>query len=204
MSTSAVPAYASVPALWPGETVAILATGPSLCVQDIDACRAKSVRLLAIKDAIRLAPDADALYACDGHWWKHYGPTLKYDGPKYSLDQIAAPWATVLKNTGEMGLEREPTGLKTGRGSGYQAINLAVHLGATRIVLLGYDMQATKDRDHFHGAHPWKAIPPYATFLPMFRFLVKPLEALGITVVNASRVSALNDFPKMRLEQALA
>ncbi len=195
---------AVVPRSWAGETAVILATGPSLCAEDVALCRAAKVRLLAIKDAIRLAPDADALWACDGKWWKHYGPRLTYTGPKYSLDQTAAPWAFVLKNTGEMGLESNPSGLKTGRNSGYQAINLAVHLGATRIVLLGYDMQATKDRDHFHGAHPWKAIPPYAVFLPMFRFLIEPLKTLGITVINASRVSALTDFPRLSLEQALA
>ncbi len=195
--------HAIVPRSWAGETAVILATGPSLCAADVTFCRGKA-RVLAIKDAIRLAPDADALYACDGNWWRHYGPTLTYAGPKYSLDAIAAPWASVLKNTGEMGLERDPSGLKTGRNSGYQAIGLAVHLGATRIVLLGYDMQPTAGRDHFHGRHPWKSTPPYAAFLPMFRFLVAPLEALGIAVVNASRVSQLTDFPKMTLAEALA
>ncbi len=193
-----------MPRSWAGETAVILATGPSLCAEDIDACRAAKVRLLAIKDAIRLAPDADCLWACDGNWWRHYGPTLHYDGPKYSLDQIAAPWASVLKNTGEMGLERDPSGLKTGRNSGYQAIGLAVHLGATRIILLGYDMQPTKGRDHFHGPHPWKSTPPYAVFLPMFRFLVEPLQALGISVINASRVTVLTDFPRASLAEALA
>ncbi len=196
---------AVVPRLWPDSTVVILATGPSLCAQDVAYARTHHAKLLAIKDAIQLAPDADALYACDGKWWRHYGPRLTYAGPTYSLDPIAAPWATVLENTGEMGLERQPTGLKTGRNSGAQAIGLAVHLGAARIVLLGYDMQAgLLGANHFHGEHPWRSTPPYAAFLPMFRFLVEPLKALGITVVNASRVSAVTDFPKMTLEEALA
>ncbi len=207
MSAHVEATYASVPALWPGETVAILATGPSLCAQDIEVCRAKPVRLLAIKDAIGLAPDADALYGCDASWWKKYGPTLTYGGPKYSLDAVAKPWAAVLKNTGEMGLERDPGGLKTGRNSGYQAINLAVHLvGAvrgSRLVLLGFDMQAAHGQHHFAGA-PWPSRPTYESFLPMFRFLVEPLDALGITIVNASRVSRIPDFPKRTLVEALA
>ncbi len=204
MSPRLAPTYEPVPALWPGATIAILATGPSLCAADVQACREKPVRILAIKDAIRLAPDADALYACDGHWWKTYGPTLTYAGPKYSLDEGARPWASVLKHAGEMGLSADRCGLKTGRNSGYQAINLAVHLGATRIVLLGYDMQATHGRTHCHPPYPWKPNSDFTAFLPMFRFLVAPLAALGIGIVNASRVSALTEFPRLSLAEALA
>ncbi len=198
------PTYAPVPALWPGETIAILATGPSLCADDVQTCRRAGVRMLAIKAAIQLAPDADALYACDGNWWKTYGPTLTYAGPKYSLDETARPWASVLKHAGELGLSADPCGLKTGRNSGYQAIGLAVHLGATRIVLLGYDLQSTAaGKHHCHPEYPWKPAPHHAEYRGLFRFLVQPLEALGIGIVNASRVSALTDFPRLTLHDAL-
>jgi hypothetical protein len=47
-----------VPLLCPGGTVAILASGPSLVREDIDAVLAAGATTVAINDAIRLAPDA--------------------------------------------------------------------------------------------------------------------------------------------------
>lgn len=192
-------------------TVVCVATGPSLTKTDVDYCRGKAF-VLAIKDAIRLAPWADALYACDSKWWRHYGDALAYDGPKYTLDPLASKWATVLGRSGDEGLEiAQKDSLRTGKNSGYQAINLAVHLGATKIVLLGYDMQpSAHGMDHWFGAHPkWKDAvsvtrPAYAVFLPKFTTLVQPLKDLGIEVVNATRRTALEAFPCCSLEEALA
>lgn len=185
-------------------TIVCLASGPSLTQADVDACRGRA-RVLAIKDAIRLAPWADWLYACDAKWWKRYGDALKFAGEKYTLDHMARSYATVLRNTGETGIETDPTGLRTGKNSGYQAINLAVHKGARRIVLLGYDMQADMTgRDHWFGAHPWRTRPPYELFLAIFPTIVAPLHALGIEVLNATRRTALRCFPCVTLEEALS
>lgn len=186
------------------ETIVCLAGGPSLTREDVDACRGRA-RVLAIKDAIRLAPWADVLYGCDAKWWRHYGNDLQFSGQRFTLDHFASQWAEVLRNTGDTGLELEPGGVRTGKNSGYQAINLAVHLGAHRIVLLGYDMQPDDhDRDHWFGAHPWKTRPPYGLFLQLFPSIVEPLKAIGVEVLNASRVSALTCFPRVTLSEALA
>lgn len=191
----------SVPCLWPGETFVILASGPSLST--VPAMSPK-VRTIAIKDAIRLAPFADVLYACDAKWWKHHGPTLDYQGPRYALEPT--PFAQVLRHTGQTGIERDPTALRTGKNSGYQAINLAVHLGAAKIVLLGYDMQTdAKGSHHWFGDHPYHTVvPPYQAFLSCFETIVAPLKALGIEVLNATPQSALKVFPRVSLEEALA
>lgn len=194
----------TVPKLWPGSTVAILAGGPSLTQADVDFCRGRA-RVIAIKDAIQLAPWADVLYACDAKWWRHYAKGLTFTGPRYSLETESEPWASVLRNTGEMGLEIDPTGLRTGRNSGYQAINLAVHLGATRIVLLGYDMRPVNGKDHWFGPRPpsyWTLTPPYKNFLELFPSIVAPLQTLGVEVLNATPGSALTLFPAVRLEDA--
>jgi len=34
-------------------------------------------------------------------------------------------------------------------------VNLAVQLGAARILLLGYDMRAVDGKTHWFGEHPW-------------------------------------------------
>lgn len=184
-------------------TFVCLAGGPSLTQADVDVCRGRA-RVIAIKDAIRLAPWADVLYACDAKWWKHYGDALQFPGQRFTLDHFASQWAEVLRNTGDTGLELAPGGIRTGKNSGYQAINLAVHLGARRIILLGYDMQPAGARDHWFGEHPWKTRPPYALFLQLFPSIVEPLKAIGVEVLNASRVSALSCFPRVAIEDALS
>lgn len=194
----------SVPRLWPGETFVCIGSGPSLTPEDVQACQWRA-RVIAVNDAYRLAPWADVLYACDAKWWRHHGP-LTMAGPalRFSLEPGAGKWAHILRNTGVTGLETEPTGLRTGCNSGYQAINLAVHLGAKTIVLLGYDMGAHDSQDHWFGAHPWKqGSPPYHKFLEVFPSILPELSALGITLVNASRRSALTCVPCVSLAEAL-
>lgn len=198
---------ASVPRLWQHSTVVCVGGGPSLTTADVDYCRGKA-RVVAINDAIRLAPWADVLYAADAKWWAYYKGVELFDGLKFGLEPAAAKWGvTVLRNSGETGLETDPTALRAGRNSGYQAINLAVHLGAARVLLLGYDMAPSESgKTHWFGDHPQaiRAHSPYAAFLDRFKTLAGPLRRAGVEVVNCTRVSALNVFPFATIEEALA
>lgn len=201
---------ATVPPLWPGATAVILASGPSLCAEDVDYCRGRA-KVIAVKDAVQLAPWADVLYACGAdasRWWQHHGDCLKdFAGLRYTLDPAAAKWATVLQNGGESGLETNPAALRTGKNSSYQAINLAVHLGAIRILVLGLDLAASPHgHKYFFGNRPagQQRPSPFDACLALFATLVAPLRALGITVINCSRQSALTCFPRMPVAQAFA
>lgn len=196
-------AGAVVPRLWPGSTVVCLGGGPSLTSEDVAACRGQ--RVIAINDAYRLAPWADVLYAADARWWRWHRGVPTFTGLKYSLQRDAAHWGvTILQHTGDQGLETAPTGLRTGQNGGYQAINLAVHLGATRVLLLGYDMQVgPAGRTHWFGHHPDHNVSPYHTFLARWPSIVAPLRALGVKVLNCSRETALTVFPRVSLEEAL-
>ena len=187
----------SVPRRWPGRTVVCLGGGPSLTPADVDTVRGWAP-VIAINDAYRVAPWADVLYACDDKWWAWHQGVATFAGAKYALDAKATRWpgVQVLRNAGEKGLELDPTGLRTGRNSGYQAINLAVHVGAARIVLLGYDMSPAPDgRTHWFGDHPDKAPSPYALMRTAFDTLVAPLAAAQVEVLNCSRRTALTAFP---------
>jgi hypothetical protein len=115
------------------------------------------------------------------------------------------PHAQVLQNTGILGLEEAPTGLRTGKNSGYQAINLAYHLGAARVVLVGYDMRPdAKGRHHWFGSHPYPTLdPPYPALLEYFGTIAGPLAARGVEVLNATPDSALSCFRRATLEEAL-
>lgn len=172
-------------------------------------CRASGLRILAINDSHAIAPFADALYACDGRWWDHHKGVSSFPGLKFGMTVKPAKWPDVhrLSNTGGQGFEPIPGGLRTGGNGGFQAVQLAVHLGAVRILLLGFDMKpGKKGRTHFFGEHPppIRSVSNYATFCAMFKSLVKPLRELGIEVINCSRDSVLTAFPRMSLEDALA
>ena len=200
----------SVPRLWDGETVVCLGGGPSLMQEQVDMCHGKA-RVIAINDSYLLAPWAGMLYFCDRRWygWHENRDEFKaFHGIKVTLDEYV-PKSNLeihgIKNTGREGLETDPTGVRTGRNGGYQAINLAVHLGARRIVLLGYDMQFKDKKSHWHGGHPHKINDSIfkSTMLPCFKTLVNPLKKLGIEVLNATPGSALKVFPMVELEEAV-
>lgn len=203
----------TVPRLWPGETVIILGGGSSLTPDDVAFCRGKG-RVIAIKEAHQLAPWADCLFAADGKWWRHFKGVPSFDGLKYAIeqspDQPPTNWTLwpdvqVLRNTGTEGLETDPTGLRTGYNSGYQSVNLAYHLaGATRIVLLGFDMwTGPSGQQNWFGDHPLHTKSPYPIFLQAFKSLEAPLKAAGVSVVNASRFTILDSFPRVNLEDVL-
>lgn len=203
--------YGTVPKLWPESTIVCLGAGPSLTKADCDYVRGKA-RVIAINTSIELAPWADVLYACDKKWWrwahddpKRYPNFRRFTGLKYALTSESQryPGVVVLRNTGSAGLELKPDGLKNGRNGGYQAINLAVHLGARRILLLGYDMQRSRGKEHWHGDHPTRTHSPYTQFRESYTTIVQPLKDAGIEVINCSRETALHAFPEMPLEDAL-
>jgi hypothetical protein len=207
-----------VPMLWPGSTVVCLASGPSLVAADVDAV--KGLRTIVVNTTYQLAPWADVLYAADDSWWQweRAGVERVFGGMRYSVEEFptdkarpraqrdhrAAADVTVLRNTGLTGLERDPSGLRTGQNSGYQAINLAVHLGARRILLLGYDMGKAKDgRKHWHAPHRADRPSPFFMMRQHFLTLVEPLKAAGVEVVNCSRETAITAFPRRALADAL-
>jgi hypothetical protein len=206
---TAEPIVASVPRLWPGSTVVCLGSGPSLTTEDVEFCRGRA-RVIAVKDTVRLAPWADVLYSGEIKWWKHYGPSLAFDGLRYGIEAEGmaglAPslGVSVLRNTGYVGLETDPTGLRTGKNSGYQAINLAALLGAARIVLLGFDMGFEGNQPHFFGDHPYPRSNVFRDFVELFGTLVEPLRAAGIAIVNCSRATALTCFERRTLAEAFA
>lgn len=103
----------------------------------------------------------------------------------------------------DRGFSREPDTINGGGNSGHQAIHLAATFGAKRIVLLGFDMQRTGGREHWHGKHEGK-LPNGAGFGPWMKsmaFLATDLKRMGIDVVNCSRVTAMRCFRQASLEE---
>lgn len=106
------------------------------------------------------------------------------------------------------GLATDPRAVHTGGNSGYQALNVALHCGAPRWLLLGFDMQlGPGGRAHFHGAHPGAMNNPDAGtirgWIRAFETLPAQLAALGVEVINCSRDTALTSFPRATIQEAL-
>lgn len=91
--------------------------------------------------------------------------------------------------------------LHYGANSGYQAINLAYLQGATRIILLGYNMEKTGGKNHWFGDHP-KGLTNghYDSFVPRFDKLAEDLAAKGVEVVNCSRHTRLTQFKRATID----
>lgn len=75
-----------------------------------------------------------------------------------------------------------------------------------KIILVGYDMTLSHGL-HWHGPHVAGLNNPTDRNVIRWRRCVdaaaEPIAALGIRVVNASPISALQNFPKMSLEDAI-
>jgi len=199
-------------------TIVCLAPGPTLSAEAVAlVCRAL-VPVIAVNDAHRLAPWAEVLYSSDRPWWAHYNGVPSYGGTRIGVgwrpkdaSAIRVPSGvaiTVLENTGHDGLEHDPRGLRTGSNSGYAAVNLAVHLGARRILLVGYTLGTHGGRSHFFGSHPRglheSRSEHYAAFRRAFETIVAPLGALGVEVVNCTPGSQLDVFAHADLAAMLA
>lgn len=148
-----------------------------------------------------MLPDADYLYACDRRWWDCHLEDVKatFKGELYTQwrTEPERDWAvqsgiTALQGVHNKGLGRDK--LHFNANSGAQAINLAYLLGATRIILLGYDMGATGNT-HWFGSHPeGLRNGNYGGYVANFNRLAADLEQEGVEVINCTRHSALHQF----------
>lgn len=204
---------------WRGETAAILASGPSLTREQCDAVRGKC-RVIAVNnqgidtecDGViqpALAPWADILFAADAKWWRHYHTrALKFAGRKVCA-RATLPWSEVysLTQSYEHAIyDPRPGHLVSGGNSGYMAVHLAAQLGASRILLLGFDMKNGKGgRRHWFGNHPGKlnSRGSFATWQSAFDKFAGVLRAMKIDVWNCTPDSALKCFRRVPLEVAL-
>jgi hypothetical protein len=97
--------------------------------------------------------------------------------------------------------------IHAGGTSGYAALNLAVLKGARRIVLLGFDYGLIGGRHHYHDAYSWHHPAndqSWHAWAKRFDRAAPVLSRMGVEVINASPASAIECFPKMSIEDALA
>lgn len=106
------------------------------------------------------------------------------------------------------GLHPDQNRIRWNRNSGGGAIDLAIHFGAKRIMLLGYDMKADTDgKTHFHSGLPnyvnGMRADTFARFLKGFPFIKEDADKLGVEILNVNPDSALAIFPKVQLKDVI-
>ena len=101
------------------------------------------------------------------------------------------------------GLSRDKKLIHQGANSGYQAINLAYHFGAERILLIGYDCGHTGSQRHWFGEHP-QPLGQASDYAQMARNFatIKPAD-YGLEIINCTRETQLHCFPMMDLDDAI-
>lgn len=162
---------------------AVIATGLSLTQAQVDAVR--PLRVVVVSDAYKLAPWAEALVSADKAWWRHHNP--EFAGRRFSA--LPAP---------RMDLEIM-TGIPMGSNSGLWAVHQAAKLGATRILLLGFDLGGT----HFFGEHPEPLKNTKPERFEVFKEQFNRYRPKGVEIINCTPGSALKCFPSLPLEEAL-
>lgn len=187
-------------------TFVCVASGPSLHTDDVEYCRSKAT-VIVVNNNFSIAPWADALYACDYGWWCTYISDVRdtFAGECWTRDPDAARSHGLLyvRSVDAGGLGVDPGVIHEGENSGYQAINLAYQLGATKIVLTGYDMQG---RGHWHEPHaaPLVSTDDFGRFARNFDQLAADLGERGVQVINATRNTGLRCFERATIQEALA
>jgi hypothetical protein len=197
----------AVPRDWTGETCAVLGCGPSLSREVCERLRGRC-RLIAVNNAgidtidsttgalePALAPWADVLYASDAKWWRAYRErAMAFAGLKISRVN-GLNWADLhtLSISTRQPFDARPTHLANASNSGTEAIHVAAHFGAARILLFGFDMREVGKRRHYFGSHP----PPlnsqgrFAKWIGATQRLAAALARQGQLVINCTPGSAL-------------
>ena len=191
-----------------GEDVFVIASGFSLRDQDPESLRGK--KLIVINHSYRWAPFAEVWFWMDREFFEVARDNIrKWKGLAVTTCtscKVDMPRKIKLIDTPQVhGLCKDPTGVASGKTSGHSAINLAYHMGAKRIILLGYDMRIqyggrTHFADDLVSEFPWM----YKNIMiPAFPKIAADLEKAGVPVLNATPNSALEVFPKVDLENVL-
>lgn len=193
---------------WRGRTVFCLASGPSLTAEDAELVRLSGHPTVVTNTTFRLAPWADVLFGFDARWWATkdtktgltYAQETERDfhGRRFSRSALAANYGIEALHASSW--------FRGSGNSGACAISLAVSAGAHRIVLLGFDCTFGPDRQrHWHGDHP----PGLGNCLSIARWplqftrVKRQADAARCGVINCSRRTALDMFPRRPLEDVL-
>lgn len=192
----------------------ILGGGPSLIGVDLST-RLHGRAVIGVNYSGILLPWVNVCWFGDCRWFDwNVNKLQKYPGLKVTCCERlhVVPWLRVLRRScrAGVGIETEPGKVAWNHGSGGSAINFAWHLGAHRIVLLGFDLKRDENnRSHWHDEYT-RVNPSqeeinytYKRFRQGFDQIAHEAKGLGLEIFNANPDSSLDSFPRVPLEEGL-
>lgn len=191
---------------------------PSIYSSYMEALKSKHV--IAVNNAYQIGSWIDVMFFGDCNWYlQHRTPLAEWPGLKVtSCNRFVKKTGKDSDGIKYLGRDKEKkygltdnrTMISWNQNSGSASISMAVHFGVKRIVLLGFDMVLDDNkRSHWHNFHgntthkKKMRTPPFARHMMGFEEIAKDAEALGVEIVNASPTSAITQFKKVALEEAL-
>jgi hypothetical protein len=150
----------------------------------------------------------DVLYFSDNSWAENRPQLLTdWPGPVVTPNRNAkirlgdaVCWLDLFKMTEEFAIR--PDYLQA--SSGHIAAGLVAVMGAAKIVLIGFECRDVNGRTHGHGDYSQHDMAAFTErFLPGWLALAGVFKRMGVDVVNAAQVSAINCFPFVALDEAL-
>lgn len=187
----------TVPRMWEGETVAVIATGPSLTREQCESVR--DLPAIAVNDAWRLAPWAQVRYAADTKWWRANPEAVSQDVLCLGAQPNRPDGVEYIRTSGTHGFDPNPCYVRTGGNSGYQAIHVAIHAGAARILMLGFDMHGT----HFFGPHKPPLTNTGDATMSKWAGRFRGLKNRGAEIINCTPGSRIAAFSVAELDDVL-
>lgn len=158
---------------------AILAPGPSARADDAELARDSGYSVGCVSNAFELAPWCKFIAGSDSKWW-HKHPRAMLHKNKFSIGEVSGV---------------EQVGMAGGCvNSGVLGLEVAKRMGATQILLLGFDMHGT----HFFGRYTngLTNTSEDRRKVHMREFAQWAKENADIEVINCTNGSVLDCFPR--------
>lgn len=203
---------------WLGETVFVVASGPSIRETNFELIRGR--KIICVNSSWELVPFCSMIYFGDGRWYHEHKVALStFPGHLVTCSGLVKSKRVLridrLKPVNPAtGFHHGRNGVASQRTSLQGAMNIAAHLNSNdrvqgQIVLLGADMARDPKTgvSHGHRPHKWPSRPGNVVWDEQMRHLkwiAKPLQDLKIPVINCSVRSRIPWWPKMSLEDFLA
>lgn len=212
-----------IPKIWPDSTVFIIGGGPSINSTNLDLI--KNERTISVNNAYgdpvindqgeteRYEPRdwVDVAWFGDCGWYDmHKEDLFKFPGLKVSccprfLKSKGPVWVKVVKRGKMEGIEKSRDRVAWNKNSGGSAVNLAIHFGAKKIVLLGFDMQRVNGKKNYHNDHVEVKgkKDPFSRYIRTFEAIAREADRMNVEILNATPKSALTYFPIKTLEEVV-
>lgn len=177
------------------QTYFCIASGPSLTESDSKQVIETNYPVISVNSSWMAVPECQHIYAADGCWWEEYSAGITSEAARWCGDEFTAR---------RFGINWLPSAIPGSFNSGQRAIELAIHLGARRVLLLGYDC-SIRNGTHWHGNHALLSNPDnFSVARWQDEFSRLKAVAGGVEIINCSRFTRLTCFPRQSLETALS